>query len=134
MITGAFSAAYLTPTTPFTVALTGFRNPRTTVATSTFEIYTYDATTYAISALTSGITLTMTTQATLTSMTVAKASNVNGETNVYTFTVTSPIPHYDTDKLTFTFPDDVVGPASTTCTEITNVLTVVCTIPGANKL
>ena len=74
----------------------------------------------------------MTTQATLTSMAVTKASNVNGETNVYTFTVTSPLPHYDTDKLTFTFPDDVVGPTSTTCTASTSVLTVTCTIPAVN--
>jgi len=74
----------------------------------------------------------MTTQAALTSMAVTKASNINGEINVYTFTVTSPLPHYDTDKLTFTFPDDVVGPASTTCTASTSVLTVTCTIPGIN--
>jgi len=74
----------------------------------------------------------MTTQATLTSMAVTKASNVNGATNVYTFVVTSPLPHYDTDKLFFTFPDVVVGPSSTTCTASTNVLTVTCSIPDTN--
>jgi len=76
----------------------------------------------------------MTTQAALTSMVVTKASNVNGATNVYTFVVTSPLPHYDTDKLVFTFPDDVVGPTSTTCTASTNVLTVTCSIPTSNQI
>ena len=75
----------------------------------------------------------MTTQAALTSMVVTKGSNVNGATNVYTFVVTSPLPHYDTDKLVFTFPDDVVGPVSAaTCTASTNVLTVDCTVPATN--
>ena len=76
----------------------------------------------------------MTTQATLTSMVVTKGSNVNGATNVYTFVVTSPLPHYDTDKLVFTFPDDVVGPSSATCTASTNVLTIDCSVPTANHI
>jgi len=76
----------------------------------------------------------MTTSAALTSMTVSKGSNVNGATNVYTFTVTSPLPHYDTDKLIFTFPDDVVGPVSTTCTASTGLDAVACTVPATNKI
>jgi len=61
VITGAFTADYLTTTTAFTVALTGFRNPRTTVATSTFAVTTYDEDGFGIGSLTTGIYLTMTT-------------------------------------------------------------------------
>lgn len=74
----------------------------------------------------------MTTVPDLNSFTVSQASGVNGVANTYTFTVSSPIPQINTDKLVFTFPAVVTGPSSPTCAASTNVLTVTCTAPSAN--
>lgn len=133
MITAAFaSSAYTAVSTALTVTLSGLRNPRTTAPSSTFTVSTKDSSGYAIASQTTGITVTMTTIPNLNSFAAVQADGTNGVSNVYTFTVNSPIPHYSTDKILFTFPTEITGPSSPTCTASTNVATVVCTAPTTN--
>ena len=129
-ITGAFTTAYTATTTPFTVTLGGLRNPRTTAITSSFTVSTTDSSGYSIASLSTGITTQMTTVPDITTFTVAPASGINGATNDYTITVTSPIPHYSTDKLVFTFPSEVVLPVSVSCSTVSSLTAVSCSNSG----
>jgi hypothetical protein len=128
---GGFTSAYSTTTTPFTVNIGGLRNPRTTATTSTFQVATYDSSGYKIAEKTTGITTAMTITPDIPSFAVTPASVINGASNSYTISVTSPIPLLNTDKLVMTFPSEItMTTPSPLCSTGTNVLTVTCTRTG----
>lgn len=72
----------------------------------------------------------MTSTPELLTFTVTPSSGVNGATNNYKITVSSPIPEYSTDKLTFTFPTEVTLPTTISCTAGTSLSAVSCTKSG----
>jgi len=73
----------------------------------------------------------MTTTPDIVSFVATPSSVINGESNVYTIEVESPIPLLDTDQLVFTFPSEVTpSTVSPLCNAGTNVLTVSCTRSG----
>jgi hypothetical protein len=83
-ITGAFPTGYSTPGTPFTVACGGFRNPRTTATTTSFKVYTYDASESALERGITEITAKMLTTPDMNEFSVVNANIKNGAIDSYT--------------------------------------------------
>jgi hypothetical protein len=83
-ISGAFPTGYSTPGTPFTVACGGFRNPRTTATTSSFKVYTYDASESALERGITGITAKMLSAPNMNEFSVVNSNIKNGAIDSYT--------------------------------------------------
>lgn len=61
---------------------------------------------------------------------VTPSSDVNGAINDYKISTLSPIPHFDDDKLIFTFPPEVTVFPNMSCTAGSNVKSVTCELDG----
>ena len=134
-ITGGFtSAAYTTTGTPFYVKLGGLVNPRTTALTDSFYVATTDSSFNAIEALSTGITVQMTSTPNITIFTVTPGSFVTGDTTSYTIAVTVPLPVVTTDTITMTFPSEITLPSSISCTPQTSLTDVTCSLVSANTI
>jgi hypothetical protein len=83
-LAGAFPTEYNNPSTPFTVACGGFKNPRTTTVTSSFKIFTYDSAENALERGITGITTQMKTTPNLSQFSVVNINVKNGAIDYYT--------------------------------------------------
>jgi hypothetical protein len=79
----------------------------------------------------------MTSVGEIQSIMLSPTSDVNGMTNTYSFTMYSDIPLKNGDLLKFTFPPQIVPPASAEfmkCTGESYIIDVSCDIVGQNAV
>lgn len=90
-------------------------NPRTTAVTDSFSISTSDSSSNAIEALSTGITVQMTSTPDMTAFSATPSSLTTGDTTTYLISATAALPILSTDSITFKFPDEITLPSTISC-------------------
>ncbi len=127
-----FTALATSPSLPASTAITfsisKIVNPPSTKPSNTFSVYSY-LLGYLIESLTSGVTVTMTTPASLTASVVPNSA-INGDSTYYLLFVTPSIAIPTGSILKFTIPSEVTL-ASPTCFVLSGTTTSIgCTYVG----
>jgi hypothetical protein len=114
------------------IAFNGFRNPRTTEASDSFTIKTFDEDDFQIDTGT-GFAITMTTAGSLDSFSASPGNLTNGAMTNYTLTFKSSIPLTNGDVMYITFPSDVSLLASgVSCKAVSKISAISCANSGQN--
>ncbi|OMJ74195.1 hypothetical protein SteCoe_26950 [Stentor coeruleus] len=124
---GSFSAGTLEWSINYT------KNPSSTATCSTFQINTYDSSNYSIDQKTSGISVTVTTANTLSSVIITPGSYINGQSCTYTFTIKvtniTPTNAYAIIEA----PSQVTLPATPTCAVGSGISTIACSYSSSTS-
>ena len=138
--TCSFSSTTVTISNGFTTSfsagtiglkISGVVNPGTTKPSDSAQFYT-ESNSYVIDTLSAGLTVTMTTAHTFTTVTASTSSSVVGQTATFSFTITPYNPMYSSGTVTITAPSTVSFPNSPSCSPLGATATVVCSMSGSN--
>jgi len=125
---------YLDVGNPFYIKCQGFRNPRTTRVTATFQIDTKDSAGYYLEQRTTGITTQMLSTPKMPTFDVQMSNFTNGDINTYTVTMYSPLPHFSGDIIWFTFPPQILLPSVVNCVAISALTAITCQRLGQSEV
>ena len=70
----------------------------------------------------------------LSAVSITLASNVVGAVNVYTFAFTTSIDMANGDTILIDFPPELVVPTKLTCTKLSNIGSLSCTLIDSNTV
>ncbi|CDW73754.1 UNKNOWN [Stylonychia lemnae] len=120
--------------TDLKVTISGLKNPRSLQTTGSFTVQTYSSLGDLIDIKTDQMTVTMKDTNVLTTQTVQSNTLVVGSVNYYTFTIASPTPLVNGDKVLIQFPTQLNQPLANTlssCSGVTNLASSLpCSISG----
>lgn len=126
-------------TGPITITTNGVRNYRSMAPSPSFTYQTGDTNVRVIDEKSTAITTTMTSVLNLQGASLAPvdADKVNGKKVDWDVVITAQTPTADNDVVRMVFPTSVIFPtlsSDLTCTTISGLVSIVCTMFGGNRI
>jgi hypothetical protein len=128
------SKAYTLPDTAFTISCTNLQNPRTLLASTSFQIDVSDASQCPVASIKTGLIVNMQTLPSFTAIGVASDNAFNGVISGYTVEVTPSIEMITGDYMFITFPPEVSVTTPTCSAVLILGSTSSCTLVSANRV